>query len=154
MAARDPSVPWAVKLIVVFIVAYALSPIDLIPDFIPVIGYLDDLIILPLAIALAIRLIPTHILTQYRAKLAGQQTAHPKSKSGAVIVLTMWIISAAILIWWLLPQPQCTLCAQTYESLTINVHTLKGARLERFTESFTGELNGWDVRKLTALDHV
>ena len=70
LAARDPRTPWYAKLLVAGIVAYALSPIDLIPDFIPVLGYLDDLILIPLGIALAIRLIPDPVLLQCRARAA------------------------------------------------------------------------------------
>src|SRR5215510_237056 len=68
LAARDPRTPWYAKLIVAGIVAYAFSPIDLIPDFIPVLGYLDDLILIPAGIALAIRLVPDSVLTDCRAR--------------------------------------------------------------------------------------
>jgi uncharacterized membrane protein YkvA (DUF1232 family) len=67
LAARDPRVPWYAKALVVAIAAYAASPIDLIPDFIPVVGYLDDIIIVPLGIALVIKLIPAEIMAEYRA---------------------------------------------------------------------------------------
>jgi len=68
LAARDPRTPWYVKCLVVGITAYALSPIDIIPDFIPVLGYLDDLILLPLGIWLAIKLIPKEVLEEYRER--------------------------------------------------------------------------------------
>src|SRR5689334_4591237 len=72
IAYRDPRTPWAARLWVLLVTAYALSPIDLIPDFIPVLGYLDDLLLLPLGIALAIRLIPAEVMADAR-KRAGQE---------------------------------------------------------------------------------
>src|SRR6478672_4265846 len=68
LAARDPRVPWYAKALAIAVAAYATSPIDLIPDFIPVLGYLDDLIIVPLGLALAIRLVPPHVLEECRAR--------------------------------------------------------------------------------------
>jgi uncharacterized membrane protein YkvA (DUF1232 family) len=68
LAARDPRVPWYAKLIAATVVAYALSPIDLIPDFIPVVGYLDDLVIVPAGILLTLRLIPADLLKEFRAQ--------------------------------------------------------------------------------------
>ena len=68
LAARDPRVPWYAKMIAGCVAAYALSPIDLIPDFIPVLGYLDDLVIVPLGILLVVALIPPHIMAQHRAR--------------------------------------------------------------------------------------
>jgi uncharacterized membrane protein YkvA (DUF1232 family) len=67
-AARDPRTPWYAKVVAVGVVAYALSPIDLIPDFIPVVGYLDDLIIVPAGIALVLRMIPAHVLVDCRER--------------------------------------------------------------------------------------
>ena len=74
LAARDPRTPWYAKWLVAGVVAYALSPIDLIPDFIPVLGQLDDLILVPLGIAIAIRLIPTEVLAECRAKAGAGPT--------------------------------------------------------------------------------
>ncbi len=71
LAARDPRTPWYAKWLVAGVVAYALSPIDLIPDFIPVLGYLDDLILVPLGIVIAIKLIPPQVLAECRARVAG-----------------------------------------------------------------------------------
>ena len=68
LAARDPLVPWYVKLVCAGIAAYALSPIDLIPDFIPALGYLDEVILLPLAIMLAVRLVPSDLMAELRAE--------------------------------------------------------------------------------------
>jgi uncharacterized membrane protein YkvA (DUF1232 family) len=95
LAARDPRVPFAAKAVTALVVAYALSPIDLIPDFIPVLGYLDDLLLLPLGIALAIRLVPSDVLAECRAE-AQRRFAQggPKSRAGAAIVVTLWLLAA------------------------------------------------------------
>jgi uncharacterized membrane protein YkvA (DUF1232 family) len=98
LACSDPRVPWYAKALVGVIVAYALSPIDLIPDFIPVIGYLDDLLLVPAGIALAARLIPKEVLEEYRAharRRLGER--HPRSRLGAILVVTLW----GILALWL-----------------------------------------------------
>ena len=76
LAARDPRVPWYAKLMAATVVAYALSPIDLIPDFIPVVGYLDDLVIVPAGILLTARLIPGGLLSEFRAR-AGERPSGP-----------------------------------------------------------------------------
>jgi len=101
-AARDPRTPWYAKLLVAGIVAYALSPIDLIPDFIPVIGYLDDLILLPLGIFWAIKLIPPAVLTECRAR-AQTNLAHRKPVSwiAALVIICIWIGLAALCMLWL-----------------------------------------------------
>lgn len=99
-AARHPGTPWYAKLLVAAIVAYALSPIDLIPDFVPVLGYLDDLILLPLGIAWAIRMIPPAVMAECRAR---SQAAHlPKqvSRLGAAAIVTIWIALATWLGLW------------------------------------------------------
>src|ERR671917_970605 len=77
LAARDPRVPWHAKAVAVCVAAYALSPIDLIPDFVPVLGYLDDLIIVPLGVILAIRLVPPPLMDEFRAQAAALET-HPQ----------------------------------------------------------------------------
>ena len=96
LAYADPRVPWYAKLLVAVIVAYALSPIDLIPDFIPVIGYVDDLLLIPAGIALATKLIPKDVLEEHRAnarlRLAERR---PRSRLGAVLVVTVWVVVAA-----------------------------------------------------------
>lgn len=88
LAARDPRVPLAPKLVAAAVAAYALSPIDLIPDFIPILGALDDLIIVPLGIALAVRLIPPELMADCRARAAGL----PKRASfaGAMAIMLIW----------------------------------------------------------------
>jgi len=91
-------VPWYAKVLAVAVAAYALSPIDLIPDFIPVIGYLDDLVILPLGIWLVVSLIPDNVMVEYRAK-AGEAARHPTSRAGMVAVIVLWITGASALGW-------------------------------------------------------
>jgi uncharacterized membrane protein YkvA (DUF1232 family) len=88
LAARDPRVPVAPKLLAAAVAAYALSPIDLIPDFIPVLGALDDLIIVPLGIALAVRLIPPEILHECRLRAASLPARH--SRAAAVAIVAVW----------------------------------------------------------------
>jgi uncharacterized membrane protein YkvA (DUF1232 family) len=94
-AVRDPRTPWYAKLVAAGVVAYALSPIDLIPDFIPVLGYLDDLIIVPAGIALVLRMVPANVLSDCREK-ASQQAARPISRTGAAVVIAVWLLVA---IW-------------------------------------------------------
>ena len=98
LASRDPRVPWAVKLLALAVAGYALSPIDLIPDFIPVLGYLDDLIIVPLGIWLVIALIPEDVMREYRA-MASAAAQRPVSKPAAIIIVALWISGAALLGW-------------------------------------------------------
>ncbi|HEX9881090.1 MAG TPA: YkvA family protein [Hyphomicrobium sp.] len=90
LAARDPRVPWYAKAVALAVAAYALSPIDLIPDVIPVIGYLDDVIIVPLGIVLAVRLIPADILAEHRAT-ASELGKRPTSRTAAVVIVAIWI---------------------------------------------------------------
>ena len=90
-ATRDPRTPWYAKAVAGFIVAYAISPIDLIPDFIPVLGYLDEVILLPLALALAVRLIPEPELADARAR-ADQAAERPTSRTAAVVIILIWIL--------------------------------------------------------------
>lgn len=90
LAARDPRVPWYAKAVALAVAAYALSPIDLIPDFIPVIGYLDDLIIVPLGILLAVRLIPADILAEHRFA-ASEAAERPTSRTAALVIVAIWI---------------------------------------------------------------
>ena len=98
-AARDPRTPWVAKLIVLGTVAYALSPIDLIPDFIPVLGYLDDLIIVPAGIALAIRLIPHQVMMKARGQAATRGVERSVGIVGAIFIIIIWIA----VILWLIP---------------------------------------------------
>ena len=103
LAARDSRVPWYAKVVALAVAAYALSPIDLIPDFVPVLGYLDDLVIVPLGIMLAIRLIPPAIMAEHRATAAAA-VARPRSRVAAVAIVVLWIASAALLLWLLRPR--------------------------------------------------
>lgn len=97
-AARDPRVPWYAKALALAVAGYALSPIDLIPDFVPVLGYLDDLILVPIGIWLVVALIPSDVMAHCRA-LAAEAARRPVSKAGAIAVLSIWLISAAAMIW-------------------------------------------------------
>ena len=104
IAARDPRVPWYAKAVALAVAAYALSPIDLIPDFIPVLGYLDDLIIVPLGILLVVKLIPAELMAEFRVEAARREDA-PRSVIAALVIVTIWISAAALLLWWLWPAP-------------------------------------------------
>ena len=103
LAARDPRVPWYAKAAAAFVAAYALSPIDLIPDFIPVLGYLDELILLPVAIALVVRLVPPDLMAEHRTTAAAR-AERPVSRVGAAIVVALWVGAAALLAWTLWPR--------------------------------------------------
>ncbi len=102
LAARDPRVPWHAKAVAGLVAAYALSPVDLIPDFIPVLGYLDDLILVPLGILLAIRLIPDELMREFRAEAALRE--RPASRLGIALVILGWIAAAAALAWLFWPR--------------------------------------------------
>lgn len=95
LAARDPRTPLAAKLIAGFVAAYALSPIDLIPDFIPVLGLLDELVVLPAGIALAVRLIPPPLMAEFRAR-AAEMESRPKSRTAAATIVCLWLGLAAL----------------------------------------------------------
>ena len=100
LAVRDPRVPWYAKLFALCIAAYALSPIDLIPDFVPVLGYLDEAILLPLAILLAIKMIPPAIMAEHRAAAVRAETK--SSTAGALAIGTIWLVTIASggwLVW-------------------------------------------------------
>lgn len=92
--ARDPRTPWAVRALALLIAAYALSPIDLIPDFIPVLGYLDDVLLLPLGILLVIRLTPAEVIEASRQK-ARAASGQPTSRAAAVAIVAVWVLCAA-----------------------------------------------------------
>lgn len=92
LAAKDPRTQWYAKLIAFVTIAYAFSPIDLIPDFIPILGYLDDLFIVPAGIALAIRLIPADVLAEARETVASQSVERSVSYVGAGLIIFMWIV--------------------------------------------------------------
>jgi len=99
LAARNPDTPWYVKVLAIVVAAYAFSPIDLIPDFIPVLGYLDDLILVPLGIWLVVWLIPEQAMAEYRAK-ASEVVRHPHDgKIAAIAIIAIWAFGAALLCW-------------------------------------------------------
>lgn len=101
LAARDPRTPWYAKLLLAVVVAYALSPIDLIPDFIPVLGYLDDLLLLPLGIALAIKLVPPPVLAECRARAGEVLIGRGRgSRVVAAVIIGVWMaVTAAMGLW-------------------------------------------------------
>ena len=101
IAARDPRTPWFAKLLALLVAAYALSPIDLIPDAIPVLGFLDELILLPIAIALIARLIPTQIMAESRAA-AQAMVEKPHSKAGAAMIIAIWALWLLMVALWFL----------------------------------------------------
>jgi uncharacterized membrane protein YkvA (DUF1232 family) len=98
LAARDPRVPWYAKALALCVAGYALSPIDLIPDFIPVLGYLDDLIIVPLGIMAVVQLIPPEIMAEHRAA-AAMAAERPMSRIAATVIVVIWIASMALVAW-------------------------------------------------------
>ena len=100
-AARDPRTPWYAKVVAGAVVAYALSPIDLIPDFIPVLGYLDDLLLLPLGIWLALGLVPAPVLADARRR-AEATLERPRSRTAAMVIVAIWVVGAIVLGIWLL----------------------------------------------------
>lgn len=101
-AYKDARVPWHAKLFAICVVAYAFSPIDLIPDFIPILGYLDDLIIVPLGITIALKLIPQNILDEYRVKAEEMRSqGKPKNWITGTLFIIIWIASAIWIGEWL-----------------------------------------------------
>jgi uncharacterized membrane protein YkvA (DUF1232 family) len=100
IAYRDPRVPWYARIFAALVVAYAFSPIDLIPDFIPVLGYLDDLILVPIGIGLALKMIPEAVMQESRIK--AQQAfreGKPTNWVAAMVVVSLWLLFSALLIW-------------------------------------------------------
>jgi uncharacterized membrane protein YkvA (DUF1232 family) len=101
LVARHPQTPWYAKLLAAAVVAYAFSPIDLIPDFIPVLGYLDDLVIVPAGIALVIRLIPADVLAECRAQAAARASAsQPVNLLAGALIVALWLLLAALGLAW------------------------------------------------------
>jgi uncharacterized membrane protein YkvA (DUF1232 family) len=98
LASRDPRVPWYAKALAVCVAGYALSPIDLIPDFVPVLGYLDDVILVPLGILLVVKLIPPEIMAEHRA-LAVAARDRPVSRNAAIVIALIWIAFIALTGW-------------------------------------------------------
>ena len=98
---KDPRTPLAAKLVAGVVVAYALSPIDLIPDFIPVLGLLDDVILVPLGVALAVKLVPPPLWTEMRQQAENFQGRLPKMMWGLLIVAAIWLVLLTAFIYWL-----------------------------------------------------
>ena len=98
LAYRDPRVPWYAKLFAALVVGYAFSPIDLIPDPIPVLGYLDDLILVPLGVALAVRMIPEDVLSESRQKAREmvERGEKPVSRAAAAVIFVLWLVLAVL----------------------------------------------------------
>jgi uncharacterized membrane protein YkvA (DUF1232 family) len=98
LAYRDPRVPWYAKLFAALVVGYAFSPIDLIPDPIPVLGYLDDLILVPLGVALAVRMIPEDVLSESRQKVREmvERGERPVSRAAAAVIVVLWLALAVL----------------------------------------------------------
>ena len=99
IAARDPRTPWQVKALTLAVVAYAASPIDLIPDFIPVLGFLDELILLPLALRFILRMLPAEVLADARAQVDARARV-PRSLGGAAFVVAIWLAALGSVAWW------------------------------------------------------
>jgi uncharacterized membrane protein YkvA (DUF1232 family) len=100
LAARNPNTPWYVKALAVVVAAYAFSPIDLIPDFIPLLGYLDDFILIPLGIWLVVSLIPEQAMAEYRAKASEVVQRPHEGKVAAIAIIAIWMFGAALLCWF------------------------------------------------------
>ncbi|WP_072390199.1 YkvA family protein [Hyphomicrobium sp. CS1GBMeth3] len=103
LAARDPRVSWTVKLFAVLVAAYVLSPIDLIPDFIPVIGFLDELILLPILVGVVARFVDPALMAELRAA-AERLAERPRSTLGAVLIVILWTALAGLVAWALWPR--------------------------------------------------
>ncbi|SFO66998.1 Uncharacterized membrane protein YkvA, DUF1232 family [Mesorhizobium sp. NFR06] len=102
IAARDPRVPWYAKATAGAVAAYALSPIDLVPDFIPIVGYLDDLLIVPVGIMLAVKLVPSDLMQEFREEATRHEK--PVSKAGLAFVIALWVLAALALLWLFWPK--------------------------------------------------
>ena len=101
LAARDPRTPRAARILALAVLAYALSPLVLIPDFIPVLGQLDDVILVPLGIWLVVRMIPHEVFADARARAQDVERL-PRSRTGAMAIITLWVAGLAACLWWLL----------------------------------------------------
>ena len=101
LAYRDPRVPWYARLFAALVVGYAFCPLDLIPDFVPVLGYLDDLLLVPLGIGLALKLIPPEVMAEARER-AQQVIADgtPVNRVAAFVVVSIWLLLAALVLFW------------------------------------------------------
>lgn len=98
-ACRDPRVPWYVKALAIGVVGYALSPIDLIPDFIPILGYLDELVVIPLGVLAVRAMIPPSVLAECREK-AAQLEGRPRNWIAAGVIIAIWLVIAVAAVYW------------------------------------------------------
>jgi uncharacterized membrane protein YkvA (DUF1232 family) len=104
-ALQHPNTPWCAKVLGAFVVAYALSPIDLIPDFVPVLGFLDDFVLLPGLIWLTVRLLPAHVLAASRLEAESwlaRSLSKPRSATGAIVIVLVWIVVAVVSVQWIM----------------------------------------------------
>ena len=99
IAGKDPRTPWQAKALAALVAGYALSPIDLIPDFIPVLGYLDDVILLPVGILLAVRMIPDALMDEFRRE-AAFRIERPTSHKGMAAIIGLWLVMFCGAAWW------------------------------------------------------
>lgn len=97
LAGRDPRTPWTARILAACVAAYALSPIDLIPDFVPVLGYLDDLLIVPLGIVMVVKLVPRELMAEFRGQ-AGQIASKPLSRVGLLAIVAIWLLVLALAV--------------------------------------------------------
>lgn len=102
LAAKDPRTPWYAKALVFFVVAHTFSPIDLIPDFIPILGYVDDLIITPGGLWLAVRMIPAEVLAEARVTATSQDIDRSVGKIGAATIVLLWIVGLSAIVYLIL----------------------------------------------------
>jgi uncharacterized membrane protein YkvA (DUF1232 family) len=102
LACKDPRMPWYVRVFAGFVVAYAFSPIDLIPDVIPILGYLDDLVLVPLGIILVLKMIPSEVLEECRAQAeVVMAEGKPKSKIAAIVIVAIWLVLGILTVVWI-----------------------------------------------------
>lgn len=102
LAYRDPRLPWYARVLAACVVGYAFSPIDLIPDFIPILGYLDDLVLIPAGVALALKLIPPEVMADSRAQAEEiMRRGKPVNRAAAVVIVLIWLLLAALAARWL-----------------------------------------------------
>lgn len=97
-AVRDPRAPWFAKALGLVVVGYAISPIDLIPDFIPVLGYLDDVILVPLGILLVVRMMPADVMAEHRVRAATIE-GRPVSRFAAAVIVSVWVLALGVSGW-------------------------------------------------------
>ena len=101
-AYRDPRTPWYARVFAALVVAYAFSPIDLIPDFVPVLGYLDDLVLVPLGVWLALKLVPPPVMADCRARAeAGLGEGKSRFKFMAAVIIALWLLVLALVVLWI-----------------------------------------------------